>query len=130
MSAKKPDHWADLMYQMFGVPLRRRGRAYHALNLAPGEFWLNASLKDHSFVTTLNRARKVAHIAQRSCTVWRRTVAGPQLQRVVAQGMCGQWIMQARHADWFRDDEPHCDRCVDVLGRLLNKEDAHEAVSA
>lgn len=130
MSKPKAMHWAYLMDQAFGVPFRRLGRQQHALNLTPDEFWLNASLKGHAFVTTRNRSHKVAHIAQRSCTIWRRTPTGPQLQRVVAQAMCGQWVMQARHADWFRDDEPHCDRCIDVLGRLLRKEDQREAVSA
>lgn len=130
MSAKKNDNLMVLFDQAFGIPLRRLGRQRHALNLAADEFWLSASLKGHSFVTTRNRADKLAHVAQRTVTVWRRTLAGPQLQRLVAQAMCGQWVMQARPTDWFRD-EPRCERCIEVLRRALNEpDDDRAAVSA
>lgn len=107
----------------FGTQVRELIAEEHALKLSSSEFKLRASLKGHSFVTTRDQKNRLAHIADRSYTVWRRTPAGAKPQRLVARGFCGQWVMQARHADWSRD-EPRCQRCIDALAALIKATDA------
>lgn len=126
---RRPRYTDDLFEAFFGRTLDEHLAKKHAMDLAADEFWLNASFKGLSFVTTRNRAHKVAHIAMRSCTVWGRTPVGPQMRRVVAQGMCGQWVMRAVPVDWFRD-EPQCARCVAELGRVMNEADKRKAAVA
>lgn len=109
----------------FGPQVRELVAEEHALKLSRSEFKLKASLKDHSFVTTRNQANRLAHIADRSYTVWRRTAAGPELQRLVARAFCGQWVMRARHVAWL-GDEPQCQRCIDALSALIRANAAQD----
>jgi len=125
---RRPRYADDTFEAFFGRSFDEYLAKKHAMDLAADEFWLNASLKGISFVTTRRRSHKVAHIAARSCTVWRRTLAGPQAQRIVAQGVCGQWVMRAAPADWS-SDTPRCVRCIAELGRILKQADDRGATA-
>lgn len=126
---RRPRHVDNVFEMFFGRALDEHLAAKHAMNLAAGELWMNASLKGISFVTTRNRAHKVAHVAMRTCTIWRRALAGPQLERIVAQGVCGQWVMRAAPADWS-SNEARCERCIAELGRILKQTNERGVASA
>ena len=124
MSTKTvPDNWPQLFDQVFGRHARALIAERHALKLAKGEFKLSASLHGMSFVTMLNRSRRLAHFEHYSYSVWRRGSTGPQVVRIVSRALCGQWIMQAKRADWFVDD-PRCVPCERALHALI---EAHRA---
>lgn len=110
----------------FGPVVRELADEEHALSLAADEFKTKATPKGYWFVTTRNQSDRLAHAADRSYTVWRRTLAGPKLQRLVARGFCGQWVMRARRADWRRD-ATRCQRCIDTLAAVIEEGDKREA---
>lgn len=121
--ATNPFDWA------FGPVVRELVDEEQALRLVTDEFKTKASPKGYWFATTRNQPDRLAHAADRSYAVWRRTPTGPTLQRLVARGFCGQWIVRARRADWSRD-ETRCQRCLDALAALIKDADEREAEQA
>lgn len=115
----------NLFDSAFGPVVRELADEEQALRLATDEFKTKATPNGYWFVTTRNQPDRLAHAADRSYTVWRRTLAGPALQRLVARGFCGQWVIKARRADWRRD-EARCERCLAALDALIKDADAEE----
>lgn len=109
----------------FGAAIGEPEDESRALRLGPGEFALQASVRGNSFVTARNRSRRLAHIEHHAYVVWRRSLAGPQPVRFVAQAICGQWIVSAKRADWVYDD-PYCRPCGRILDALLDDKRAIE----
>jgi len=120
---------SNLFDWTFGSAVRELVDEERALRLVDDEFKTKASPKGYWFATTRNQPDRLAHAADRSYAVWRRTPSGPTLQRLVARGFCGQWIVRARRADWSRD-EARCQRCLDTLDALIKDADEREAGQA
>lgn len=111
---------------------RRRARDRKArdsaLRLAKGEFALSASFKGIAFSTTRNRSRKLAHIQHSVYSIWRVDWDTHELMRLVARGLCGQWIVSAQPVEWG-DGENGCAGCL-AVARELVAEQAQEELTA
>lgn len=129
MSTRR-DTFADIMDAFYRVG-RDGERKREALRLAENEFKLDASFKGLAFATTRNRTRRLIHIGEQCFSVWRWDEDGvARLNRIVAQGLCGQWIIAAQRADWAADEESRCEPCLAVAREMVAKQAQEELASA
>lgn len=79
-----------------------------------GEYALIASFGDRPIVTSRNRRLKRVHFEHTAMSVWRRSLAGPELVRVSAYTLCSQWIKLATPATFYVFGDV-CGQCATVL---------------